>query len=77
LAFGNGAPDIFSALAAVSQQRPELVLGGLFGAGVFVTTAVAGAVSVSRPFKLMERPFLRDVTFYLAAGFWAFYIFYR
>ena len=25
----------------------------------------------------MERPFLRDVSFYLMAGFWAFYIFWR
>lgn len=77
LAFGNGAPDIFSSMAGVTQSRPELVLGALFGAGVFVTTAVAGSVCVSKPFKLMERPFLRDVTFYLAAGFWAFCIFYR
>lgn len=77
LAFGNGAPDIFSALASVQQQRPELLIGALFGAGVFVTTAVTGAICLSKPFKLMERPFLRDVTFYLAAGFWAFCIFYR
>ena len=34
-------------------------------------------VSVTQPFKLMERPFLRDVSFYLMAGFWAFYIFWR
>lgn len=25
----------------------------------------------------MERPFLRDVSFYLMSGFWAFYIFWR
>ena len=35
------------------------VFGSLFGAGVFVTTCVAGAVSIAQPFKLMERPFLR------------------
>lgn len=95
MALGNGAPDIFSALAGIGQDRPELVFGELFGAGVFVTAAVAGwdlrvismvaiidsllfsCVSVTRPFKLMERPFLRDVSFYLLAGFWAFYIFWR
>jgi len=76
MALGNGAPDIFSALAGIGQGRPELVFGSLFGAGVFVTTCVAGAVSIAQPFKLMERPFLRDVTFYLVAGFWAFYIFW-
>ena len=96
MALGNGAPDIFSALAGIGQDRPELVFGELFGAGVFVTAAVAGwdlrsqgkvaaiidcllfsCVSVTKPFKLMERPFLRDVSFYLLAGFWAFYIFWR
>ena len=25
----------------------------------------------------MERPFLRDVSFYVMSGFWAFYIFWR
>ena len=42
MALGNGAPDIFSALAGIGQDRPELVFGELFGAGVFVTAAVAG-----------------------------------
>lgn len=62
---------------ATPQARPELVLGELFGAGIFVTTAVAGSVCITRPFDLMRRPFLRDVVFYIAAGFWAFCIFYR
>ena len=77
LAFGNGAPDIFSSIAGISNARPELVIGELFGAGVFVTTAVAGAVCWVSPFHVMERPFLRDLTFYICAGFWAFMIFYR
>jgi sodium/potassium/calcium exchanger 6 len=77
LAFGNGAPDIFSSLAGISNSRPELVFGELFGAGIFVTTMVAGAVCWVTPFHVMERPFLRDVAFYLAAGCWAFIIFYR
>jgi len=77
MALGNGAPDIFSALAGIGQDRPELVFGELFGAGVFLTTVVAGSVSVTQPFKLMERPFLRDVSFYLLAAFLAFYIFWR
>merc|ERR1719347_962462 len=77
MAFGNGAPDVFSSLAGIGQDRPELVFGELFGAGVFVTACVAGAVSITHPFKLMERPFLRDVSFYVLSGFWAFYIFWR
>jgi sodium/potassium/calcium exchanger 6 len=77
LAFGNGAPDFFTALAAVNQRRTELILGGLFGAGIFVTTVVAGSVIIAKPFKLMKRPFLRDVTFYIAAIIWAICIFCR
>jgi len=77
LAFGNGAPDIFSALAGISAARPELVFGSLFGAGIFVTSVVAGAVCVTKPFKLMERPFLRDLSFYIMSAFWAFYVFYK
>ena len=77
LAFGNGAPDIFSSLAGADNDRPELVFGELFGAGLFVTTVVAGAICWLKPFKLMKRPFLRDVSFYIAAAFWSFCIFYR
>ena len=35
LAFGNGAPDIFSSLAGIAQSRPELVIGELFGKQLF------------------------------------------
>lgn len=31
IAFGNGSPDIFAAIAGMTQGRPELVIGGLFG----------------------------------------------
>ena len=77
LAFGNGAPDIFSSLAGVGSNRPELVFGALFGAGMFVTTVVAGAICWLKPFDLMKRPFLRDISFYLIAVFWSFCIFFR
>ena len=61
---------------ALLKDLPELVFGSLFGAGVFVTACVAGSVAFTRPFHSMERPFLRDVSFYLLSGYWAFYIFY-
>ena len=32
LAWGNGAPDIFSSIAAVKAGQYELALGGQFGA---------------------------------------------
>ncbi|XP_054714311.1 mitochondrial sodium/calcium exchanger protein-like [Uloborus diversus] len=76
LAFGNGAPDIFSSVAGIEQERPELVIGTLFGAGIFVTSVVAGSIIVAKPFKIMERPFLRDIIFYVCAAFWAFLRFY-
>lgn len=76
LAFGNGAPDILSSLAGIQQARPELVIGELFGAGIFVSCVVAGSVYLTQNFNVMERPFLRDVIFYIGATFWAFFLFY-
>ncbi len=46
------------------------------GAGIFVTTVVAGAITVTKPFHTMERPFLRDVIFYMVAVFFTFCILY-
>lgn len=77
LAFGNGASDIFASLAAATQNRPELVISGLFGAGIFVTCAVAGAIMIATPFKINEEAFLRDIIFYLAAAYWAFAVYYN
>ncbi|XP_062890418.1 mitochondrial sodium/calcium exchanger protein [Mobula hypostoma] len=77
LALGNGAPDLFSAIAAFSDSRTaSLAIGALFGAGIFVTTVVAGGVGFARPFIIASRPFLRDVIFYMAAVFWAFLVIY-
>ncbi|XP_006901077.1 PREDICTED: sodium/potassium/calcium exchanger 6, mitochondrial [Elephantulus edwardii] len=73
LAFGNGAPDIFSALVAFSDPRTAgLALGALFGAGVLVTTVVAGGIAILRPFTAASRPFLRDIIFYMVAVFLTF-----
>uniref|UniRef100_A0A7N6AV53 Sodium/calcium exchanger membrane region domain-containing protein n=1 Tax=Anabas testudineus TaxID=64144 RepID=A0A7N6AV53_ANATE len=78
LALGNGAPDIFSAMAAFSYPHTAgLAVGALFGAGIFVTTVVAGGVALVKPFAVASRPFLRDVIFYMAAVFWTFVILYR
>ena len=40
LAFGNGAPDVFSNVAAFSRGDHDLGIAGLLGAGVFVTMYV-------------------------------------
>ncbi|XP_068937698.1 mitochondrial sodium/calcium exchanger protein [Petaurus breviceps papuanus] len=68
LAFGNGAPDVFSALVAFSNARTAgLAIGALFGAGVLVTTVVAGGIAIIRPFTAASRPFFRDIIFYMVA----------
>ncbi|XP_046400218.1 mitochondrial sodium/calcium exchanger protein [Ischnura elegans] len=77
LAFGNGSPDVFTAVAGAASGRTELVYGELFGSGMFVTTVVAGLICIICPFVVMERPFLRDTIFYMGAAFWAFYVFYK
>lgn len=78
LALGNGAPDVFSAMAAFSHpQTAGLAIGALFGAGIFVTTVVAGSIALVKPFTVASRPFLRDVIFYMAAVFWTFIILYK
>uniref|UniRef100_A0A3P9MWQ7 Solute carrier family 8 member B1 n=1 Tax=Poecilia reticulata TaxID=8081 RepID=A0A3P9MWQ7_POERE len=78
LALGNGAPDIFSAMAAISHPHTAgLAVGALFGAGIFVTTVVAGSVALVKPFAVASRPFLRDVIFYMIAVFWTFVILFR
>ncbi|XP_003746887.1 mitochondrial sodium/calcium exchanger protein [Galendromus occidentalis] len=77
LAFGNGAPDIISSIAGVGQARPALVVGELLGAGTFVTCVVVGSICLTQNFKIMERPFLRDIIFYIGATYWAFCVFYK
>ncbi|XP_058014680.1 mitochondrial sodium/calcium exchanger protein [Ahaetulla prasina] len=77
LAFGNGAPDIFSAVVAFSDPRTAgLAIGALFGAGIFVTTIVAGGIALVRPFTAASRPFLRDAIFYMIAVFLTFVALY-
>ncbi|XP_069475336.1 mitochondrial sodium/calcium exchanger protein isoform X2 [Ambystoma mexicanum] len=77
LAFGNGAPDVFSAVVAFSDPRTAgLAIGALFGAGVFVTTVVAGGISMVKPFTAASRPFLRDIIFYILAVFLTFFLLY-
>ena len=64
LAFGNGAPDVFSAIAAVGNSKngdSGLAFGALFGAGVFVSTVCVGIICFIQPFYSVQRPLLRDI----------------
>lgn len=47
------------------------------GAGIFVTTVVAGSIQLRSSFKLARRPFIRDVVIYLSAVGWTFAVMYR
>ena len=75
IAFGNGSPDVFAAIAGMMQGRPGLVIGGLFGGGCFVVMMVLGTIFSVKSFTLMPQPFLRDILFYMIAVSWAFYLF--
>lgn len=68
LAFGNGAPDVFSSITSFSGSADVLVgLGALLGGGVFVVTVVVGAISYFCPCEVSRHIFLRDIMFHLLA----------
>lgn len=62
--------------------QQDWVQGGLSlascppGAGVLVTTVVAGGIAILRPFTAASRPFLRDIIFYMVAVFLTFVALY-
>ncbi|KAI6176964.1 hypothetical protein M3Y97_00855800 [Aphelenchoides bicaudatus] len=77
MAFGNGAPDIFSSIASViSTKKPKasLAVAELLGGGIFVTTIVIAGIVFVKPFKAAGIPFLRDSGFYLLALAWLTFI---
>lgn len=65
LAFGNGSPDVFSLIIAVFSGNTEIGVGANVGAGMFVTSIVAGCVAVFSNCAVNRRAFLRDSLFYL------------
>ncbi|XP_014475369.1 PREDICTED: sodium/potassium/calcium exchanger 6, mitochondrial-like [Dinoponera quadriceps] len=69
LAFGNGAPDIFTSL--VSRGDGTIIMfTELIGAGVFVTSMIAGSVAIIKPFKVSLKSFMRDACFYITSICW-------
>ena len=69
LSFGNGAPDVFSAIVSYAGGGGgDIGLGALLGSGVYVTTVICAVIAFSAPPEkstLYRRPFLRDIVFYL------------
>ncbi|OLL24709.1 putative cation exchanger [Neolecta irregularis DAH-3] len=69
LAFGNGAPDVFSTFAAMKAGRGSLAVGELLGAASFIVAVVLGSMAIVRPFKVAQREFFRDVGVFMVAAF--------
>lgn len=66
LAFGNGSPDIFTAIANPTGDT-ELMFAELLGAVGFVVAVIAGAIIIIRPFRVHAFSILRDVLFLMLA----------
>ena len=70
LAFANGAPDLFTNIAAFSGSGGDgdLGMGNLLGGGLFLIGFTLGTVTlVSGGFTSYRRPLIRDVLFYALA----------
>ncbi|XP_036323667.1 mitochondrial sodium/calcium exchanger protein-like [Rhagoletis pomonella] len=64
VAFGNGAPDIFSSLSYLNSDTRRLY-ADIFASGLFVVLVVAGAVFCTFPFAAQPYLLLRDALFLL------------
>jgi Ca2+/Na+ antiporter len=69
LAFANGAPDVISSFAAGEGiEGVPLVVGAIFGAGLFVMAVVSGIVILTtKKLRVLQDAFVRDIVFYLIA----------
>ena len=82
LALGNGAPDVFAAMAAggdsASNGDSLLSVSALFGSALFVSCIVlvlsANASSDNKQIRVTKRFFIRDLVFYYIASLYVLYI---
>lgn len=75
LAFGNGAPDVFSAISAVTNANPDdteatlLSISALTGSALFISTVVVllstRANLPKKEIKVTPIFFIRDLVFYM------------
>lgn len=80
LALGNGAPDVFSSIAAVGDEKPDgvkstaIIVGGTFFISAVVVALTVRASNMNpdpngppiRKIKVTPSFFIRDIVFYVA-----------
>ncbi|KAG5677105.1 hypothetical protein PVAND_006888 [Polypedilum vanderplanki] len=64
MAFGNGAPDIFTSLFN-TEDDTELMYTQLLGGAVYVTGFIIGIIMLIYPFNLPKKNYIRDVIFFI------------
>ncbi|XP_044585078.1 mitochondrial sodium/calcium exchanger protein-like isoform X1 [Cotesia glomerata] len=74
LAFGNGAPDVFTSLVSEEGIGELIMFVELIGAGVFVTAVIAGTIGIVAPVDIIAKTFIRDCCFYVSSIIWVSYI---
>lgn len=76
LALGNGAPDIFSTIAAMNKSSSNLAIGELAGAAAFVTSVIPGSMALIHVFDVVKFPLIRDaVSLFITATFLLFILY--
>lgn len=66
VAFGNGSPDIFTAIANTDSDS-ELMYSELLGAAMFIISFVAATIIIVRPFHVNSQNFITDCLFFIGA----------
>ncbi|KAJ1995058.1 hypothetical protein GGI25_001287 [Coemansia spiralis] len=67
LAFGNGAPDLFSTFSAVRAGSGALAIGELVGSASFIVGVVLSSTTfVSPTYQVSSIPYLRELCFFAA-----------
>uniref|UniRef100_A0A182LX58 Sodium/calcium exchanger membrane region domain-containing protein n=1 Tax=Anopheles culicifacies TaxID=139723 RepID=A0A182LX58_9DIPT len=69
LAFGNGSPDLFTAVANPDADT-ELMFSELLGSAAFVIGVIGGTVLLIQPFDFPPWGISRDLAFFIAAIVW-------
>lgn len=67
---------MFSLIMSVLAGMTEIGVGANLGAGVFLTTVVAGCVAVCSDCQVNKRAFSRDIFFYMCCVCYLLFVFF-